>query len=95
MNIISHKNKWNMGTVQVHVDPTPIPLIKINNKEKSDKYFVNIQFCRDPTSEKLDLYEFKMTLFLLFICNFNMTLEASGTLKTGANIQYLCTLVCG
>ena len=30
MKNISHKNKWNEGTVQVHVDPPPIPLIKID-----------------------------------------------------------------
>ena len=58
---------------------------------------------RDPTSEKSDLYEFKISLFdkrkleefVLFVCNFNMTLEASGTLKPGAKIQYLRTLVRG
>ena len=33
--------------------------------------------------------------FLLFIMNFNMICEASGTLLAGANIQYLCTIVCG
>ena len=32
--------------------------------------------------------------FLLFVRNFNMTLAASGTLKSGANFQYLCTIVC-
>ena len=32
---------------------------------------------------------------MLFVCNFQMTLEASGTLASGANIQYLCTLVRG
>ena len=31
----------------------------------------------------------------LFVCNFNMTIVESGTLETGANIQYLCALVCG
>ena len=57
----------------------------------------------DPTSEKLDQFEFKMALFdngkpeefLLFIKNFNMTLEASGMLNSGAKIQYLHTLVHG
>ena len=51
----------------------------------------------------MDLYDFKMSLFdhgepgefLLFIYNFNMTLAATGTLDTDANIQYLCTLVHG
>ena len=54
-------------------------------------------------SEKSDLYELKTDLFdngdpeefLLFIRNFKITLEASGTLKYGANIQYLRTLVHG
>ena len=54
-------------------------------------------------SEELDLYEFKMALFyngeseefLLFIRNFNTTLEASGTLFSGVKIHYLRTLVRG
>ena len=48
----------------------------------------------DLTSAKSDLYEFKMALFkigeleefLLFVCNFNMTLTASKTLKTAAKV---------
>ena len=54
----------------------------------------------DPTSEKSNLYELKMAFFdkgepedlLLVIRNFNITLKASGTLKSGTNIQYLHTL---
>ena len=50
-----------------------------------------------------DLYEFKIDLFdkgdleelLLLVRNFNMTLAASGTLETGAKVQYICTLVRG
>ena len=30
--------------------------------------------------------------FFLFVCNFNMTLAASGMLETAAKVQYLCTL---
>ena len=33
--------------------------------------------------------------FLLFIGDFQMSLDASGTLADGANFQYLSTLVCG
>ena len=33
--------------------------------------------------------------FLLFVCNFNMTLAASGTLEAGVKVQYLHTLVRG
>ena len=36
-----------------------------------------------------------MEEFLLFVSNFNMNIEASGTLVTGANIQYLHMLVRG
>ena len=90
-----HKNKWNAGTVQVHENPPLIPLIKIKIDDKSDTYFVKIKLRRDPTSEKLDLYEFKMDLFdngkmeefLLFIRNFNTALKVSGTIKSGAKIQ--------
>ena len=42
---------WNEGTVQVHMDPPLIPLIKGNNDDKSDKYYVKITLCRDTTSE--------------------------------------------
>ena len=33
--------------------------------------------------------------FLLFVQNFQMTLEASGELTSSANIQYICTLLHG
>ena len=33
--------------------------------------------------------------FLLFVCYFNMTLEALAILKAGTKIQYLCTMVRG
>ena len=33
--------------------------------------------------------------FLLFISNFNLTLETSGMLLDRVNFQYLCTLVSG
>ena len=49
--------------MQVHVEPPPIPLIKIKHDDKSDKDLVKLKFCRDLTSEKSDLYEFKMALF--------------------------------
>ena len=78
------------------MDPPPTPLIKRWHGDKSDNDFVNLIFCRDPTSEKLDLYESKMALLyngdpeeFLFVCNFSMTLEASGTLETIAKVQYL------
>ena len=71
----------NYVTEQVHMKPPPIPLIKIKNYEKSDKYCIKIKFLMDILSKKLDLYEFKMALFdnseleeiLLFISNFNTT----------------------
>ena len=63
MNNVSHNNDWNLGTVQVHEDPPPIPLIKINNDEKLDKGCVKIKLLREPESEKSDPYEFKMALF--------------------------------
>ena len=58
---------------------------------------------RDPTSSTADLYEFKMSLFdngnpeefLLLVRKFNTTLVDSGTLETGAKVQYLHMLVNG
>ena len=63
MKNVSHNNKCNAGTVQVNMDPPLIPLIKSKNDEKLDKYFVKIKLRRYLTSEKLDLYEFKMAVF--------------------------------
>ena len=63
MNHISHKKYWNLGTVQVHVEPPLIPLIKRKNHDKLDKYVVEIKLRKDRMSQKSDLYEFKMALF--------------------------------
>ena len=68
---------------------------------KAERDCVKIKLRRDPTSEKSDLYEFKMALFdngeteefLLFLQNFKMTLEASVTLVARKTRQYLCTLL--
>ena len=75
----------------------------MKKNKKSGKDFVKIKFYRDPTSEKLDLYEFKTALFdnsnpeefLLFVRNFQITLKASGSHTTSAKIQYLLTLLHG
>ena len=87
----------------MNVETPLLPLIIINKKEKLEKYCVKIKFLGDLTSQKPDVYELKMALFdngnmeefLLFVSNFNMNIEASGTLVTGANIQYLHMLVGG
>ena len=85
------------------MEPNPIPLIKSKNDEKPDKDCVQIKFCRYPTSENSELYEFKMAPFdngnpvefLLFIRSFQITIEASVRLSTSTKTQYLCTLVRG
>ena len=85
------------------MDPPSISLIRSDKDEKLDKDFIKIKILRNPTPEKSNLHELKMALFynskpeefLSFVCNFNMTLEASGMHKAGANIQYLCTIVRG
>ena len=102
MKNVSHNQKYNLGTVEVHLDPPLIPLTKIKNNENSDKDCVKIKLRRNPTTQKLDLYQFKMIFFdngypeefFYLIRNFNMTIEASGMLVDGLKIQYLCTLVC-
>ena len=63
MQNIYHKKMWNAGLVQLHVEPPPTPLIKSKHDDKSEKDFVKVKLHRDPTSENLDVYEFKMALF--------------------------------
>ena len=63
MNSVSHNKQWNLGTVQVQLEPPLIPPIKINNNDKWDKDIVKMKLYSDPTSEKLDLYEFKVAFF--------------------------------
>ena len=75
--------------------PPPIPLINGKNDEKPDKYYVKIKLRKETTSPKSDLSESKMALFdngdpeecLLFIRNFSMTIEESGTLVPSKKIK--------
>ena len=46
----------------MHMEPPRIPMIKNNRNNNLDKVVVKINFHRDPTSEKLDIYKFKMGL---------------------------------
>ena len=59
-----HKKCWIHGAVHMHLEPPPILLIKINNDAELDKDCIKIKFPRDPTAEKLDLCEFKISLFV-------------------------------
>ena len=85
----------------MYMDTPPIPLIKSNCDDNSDKDLVKLKLLRDTTSEKSDLYEFKTDFldngdleeFLLLVRNFNTTFDTSGTLATDAKVQYLRTLV--
>ena len=78
----------------MHVDSPLIPLIKSNQDTKSEKDCVEIKLRRYPTSEKSYIYEFKMgffdngkpEVFLLFVRNFKMTLEAPGEISADAKI---------
>ena len=64
MKNVFNYNSCNSGTVQLHMETPPIPLIKIKIDEKLDNFFVRVKFCRYPMSQKSDLYEFKMNLFV-------------------------------
>ena len=54
MKNVFHNKNWNRNSVQVHVDPPPIPLIKGKKDEIKDTYFVKVKLRRDTTSQKLD-----------------------------------------
>ena len=62
MKKVCHKKKWNVGLLQLHVYPPHTPLTTSKHNDKSEKDFVKMKLRRDPTSENLDLYEFKMAL---------------------------------
>ena len=103
MDNISHMKSWSIDVVQIHVYRPPIPLIKSNNDIKSENYCVKIKFCRDPTFENQDIYEFKMALFdngefdefLLFMQNSNMMLNESWMLTDNKKLQYIRTIIRG
>ena len=63
MKNVSHRKKWTAEVVEQHIYPPAIPLIKSNQDNSSEKYFVKLKLRRDLTSDKSDLYEFKMVLF--------------------------------
>ena len=48
---------------QMHVEPSPISLIKSKHNNTSDKDIVKLKVRGDPTSSLSDLYEFKLALF--------------------------------
>ena len=102
MKNISPKKGCLSGEVHIHVDPTTIPLIQSKIYMKSEKYYVNNKLCKNPILDKYDMYEFIMTFLenedlddlLLLRRNYNMTLDALGTLTEDAKIRYLRTLIC-
>ena len=61
MKNISSKKGWMTGVNLSHVEPPPIPLIKENHDDNTDKDFVELKLHRYPTLSTPDLYEFKMS----------------------------------
>ena len=59
-----HKKGWNSGTNPAHVEPLPTPLIEETYNGNSEKYFIKIKLHRYPTYGTLDIYEFKVSLFV-------------------------------
>ena len=100
MKNVSHKKIWRISSVQTHVQLPLIIQIKSKNDKKAEKYCVEIHFRKYPTSENLDLYEFKMAFLdnnkpeelLLLMWNFKIMLDKSGIIAANTRIQYLCTL---
>ena len=88
MKDISDKKSYHTGAVKIHVDTHPNPQIKGKIGLKTERYYVRIKLHRNNTSEKSGIHELKMALFdngdpeelLWFIQNYEMMLEASGTL---------------
>ena len=54
------KNIWRTGAVQIHVEPPPMFLNQSKINLKTERDYVRIKLRRNPLSEKLDIYEFKM-----------------------------------
>ena len=92
MRNVSSKKGWMIGMIQPHLDLPRILIIKEEHNGKSDKNSVKLELHIDQKISTSDPYEFKMTLFgsgnpeefLLFIHNFNMTLQASWMLDADA-----------
>ena len=59
----SNNKSLDSGMIQMHLVPPWTPIIKGKYNVKSDKDFIKLKFCRYPTSNTLELYEFKMSLF--------------------------------
>ena len=103
MKNVLHQKGWGTDTNSYHVEPPPIPLIKETSTVKPDGYYVKLKLRRYPMYSTSDIYDFIMSLFdhdkpeefLLFVPNSQMSLTATGTLETEANIQYIHTIVCG
>ena len=101
MKNFSIQKEWMTGMTQTHVEPQQIHIIKENHDCKSDNDSLKLKLFRYPTLHTLGLFQFKTSMFgngkpeefLFIVCNFNITLSASGTLEAGTKYQYLRTLV--
>ena len=104
MKNVYHNKIWRTGAVKIHLETTPIALIKGKDDTKAEKDRVKTELSRYPTSEKLYMYEFKIDFFdngkpedflLLLVHNYNMSLNAPGTVSENPKLQYLCNLLHG
>ena len=79
----------------MHIEPPPTPLINIKNDKKLDKYRVQQKIGTFMSLTLPCVKNGNPDKFLLFVRNSQINLESSGTLATGAKIQYHRTIVSG
>ena len=60
MKNISHKNNWFPGAIQLHIDPSPMHIIKRDTEmKKVEAYLIKVKLHRNLNSVMLDIYYHK------------------------------------
>ena len=60
---ILYKKFWLSGSVQIHVESPPTPLVKNDIETNTAIYYVKIKLGLNPMTEAYAIYEIKMAPF--------------------------------
>ena len=88
---------WLSDDMQAHIEPPPIPLIKVEVHDDRTAHIIKVKMRRNPSSEASETYNVIMNMFdvgqlnefLSLFRNFKIAIDGNGTTTPSVHINYL------
>ena len=94
---------WLSADVKAHIEPTPIPLTKVELEELHSNQIIRVKMRRNPSQDTSETYNMNMFTFndgqpeelLALLRKSKIAIDGTGTTTPTGRIKYLPTMLRG